>query len=115
MPSAPSTLAISCGSQITVVTPCGSTQRSNSNGVTSEDSICRCVSMNPATAKRPPPSITLAALVGPVRPDDAVGDDGDVGFGDRAGDRVQQPDVLDDEVGGHLARAGLDHPGQEFG
>ena len=37
MPSAPSTLAISCGSQIAVVTPCGSTQRSNSSGVTSED------------------------------------------------------------------------------
>ena len=37
MPSAPSTLAISCGSQITVVTPCGSTQRSNSSGVTSEE------------------------------------------------------------------------------
>ena len=59
MPSRPSTLAISCGSQIAVVTPCGSTQRSNSVGVTSEDSMCRWVSMKPGTAKRPVPSISL--------------------------------------------------------
>ena len=36
-PPAPSTLAISCGSQIAVVTPWASTQRSNSSGVISDD------------------------------------------------------------------------------
>ncbi len=58
MPSSPSTLAISCGSQIAVVTPWGSTQRSNSCGVTSEDSTWRWVSMKPGTANRPLPSIS---------------------------------------------------------
>ena len=39
MPVSPRTLAISCGSQMAVVTPCGRTQRSNSKGVISEDSM----------------------------------------------------------------------------
>ena len=55
-PSAPSTFAISCGSQMAVVTPWRSTQRSNSKGVTSEDSTCRWVSMKPGTATSPVPS-----------------------------------------------------------
>ncbi len=81
------TLAISCGSQIAVVTPCGSTQRSNSGGVTSEDSTCRCVSMKPGTAMRPRASMLAPALVFAIGADDAVAAHRDIGLDQRAGDR----------------------------
>ena len=61
IPGTPITLAISCGSQIAVVTPRGPTQRSNSCGVTSELSMCRCVSMKPGTRVSPVTSTTCAA------------------------------------------------------
>ena len=47
--------------------------------------------------------------------DDAVADDGDVGFGHRAGDDVEQADVLDDEIGRFEPAAGPDHAYQQFG
>ena len=56
-PSEPSTLAISCGSQTTAVVPCGSTARANSAGVSLDDSMCMCASMNPGTRWRPRPSM----------------------------------------------------------
>jgi hypothetical protein len=40
------------------------------------------------------------AVVIAIGADDAVADDGDVGVGDGAGDDVEQPDILDDDVGG---------------
>ena len=52
---------------------------------------------------------SLRALIGRVGADDAVGDDGDVGVGDGAGDDVEQADILDDQVGGLVAAAGCDH------
>ena len=61
MPSRPMTLAISCGSQMAVVTPRGVTQRSNSKGVTRLLSTCRCVSMKPGTSTSPVTSITRSA------------------------------------------------------
>ena len=78
MPSTPSTLAISCGSQIAVVTPCGSTQRSNSSGVISDDSTCRWVSMKPGTMILPETSISRVAAILGLRADDAVVADRDV-------------------------------------
>ena len=61
-PSRPSTLATSCGSVTTAVVPCGTTQRANSAGVSLDDSMCTCASMNPGTrywpraSTRSPPS-----------------------------------------------------------
>ena len=59
-PSSPSTLQISCGSQIAVVVPRGRTQRSNSNGETSVLSQWTWVSMKPGTAILSRPSITVS-------------------------------------------------------
>ena len=58
MPATPSTLAISCGSQIAVVVPRGSTPFSNSAGRTSELSMWTWVSMNPGATIRPLASIS---------------------------------------------------------
>ena len=98
MPSTPSTLAISCGSQIAVVTPCGSTQRSNSCGVTSEDFDMQ-MRVDEARHRDQAAPVDLArAPIAVVSADDAVAADGDVGLRHRAGDDVEQPDVLDDEI-----------------
>ena len=59
-PATPSTLQISWGSQIAVVVPRGTTQRSNSSGGTSVDSQWTWLSMKPGTATSPRPSISLA-------------------------------------------------------
>ncbi len=67
-PVTPSTLLISCGSQIAVVTPWRSTQRSNWSGVISDDSTCRWVSMKPGTITLPATSISRAPLYSPIVP-----------------------------------------------
>src|SRR5271166_1083275 len=64
----PSTLPISCGSQIAVVTPCRRTHRSNSSGVMSDDSTWQCVSMNPETTIFPRTSISRAPEYSPIVP-----------------------------------------------
>ena len=51
-------LARLMGVRTAVVTPRGVTQRSNSCGVTSELSTCRCVSMKPGTSTFPETSIS---------------------------------------------------------
>ena len=49
MPSVPMTFAISCGSVMTVVVPCGRTALANSLGLTSELSRWMCASMKPGS------------------------------------------------------------------
>ena len=56
-PSAPSTLASSCGSHTTVVVPRGTTTRANSAGSSLDDSTCTCASISPGTTGRPAASI----------------------------------------------------------
>lgn len=46
-PATPATFAISCGSAMMVVVPCGMMTFMNDDGITMEDSICTCASMNP--------------------------------------------------------------------
>ena len=58
MPASPNTFAISCGSQIAVVVPCGRTLRSNSAGVTRLLSTWTWASMKPGAAIRPRASIS---------------------------------------------------------
>ena len=99
MPSRPSTLAISCGSQIAVVTPCGRTQRSNS-GRSDQRGFDVEVRVDEARHRDEALAVDLAASgIGAVDADDPVAADGDVGRLDAAPDDVEQADVLDDEVG----------------
>ncbi|MGC4006623.1 MAG: hypothetical protein QM811_27275 [Pirellulales bacterium] len=46
-PSAPSTFAISCGSDTVATVPCGTAKRANSVGTSIELSICTCASTKP--------------------------------------------------------------------
>ena len=70
-PSRPSTLATSCGSVTTAVVPCGTTARANSVGVSFDDSMCTCASMNPGTmywpraSMRSPPSYSPSPAIRP--------------------------------------------------
>ena len=55
--------------------------------------------------------LTLAAVV-VVSPDDQIAADRDVGPGDRAGDDVEQPHILDDEIGFRATCALVDRVGE---
>ena len=48
--ASPATLAISCGSHMTALVPCGSTERANSEGVSMLDSRWMWLSMKPGAA-----------------------------------------------------------------
>ncbi len=61
MPSRPSTLAISCGSVMTVVVPRGTTARANSAGGTSELSMWTWASMKPGATNEPARSTSARA------------------------------------------------------
>ena len=56
-PAAPATLAISCGSATTVVTPCGTTAAANCGGRHRLLSMCTCASINPGATYAPFKSI----------------------------------------------------------
>jgi hypothetical protein len=56
MPSAPITLAISCGSVTTAVVPWAATTLANSGTASIDDSICTCPSMKPGQTNCPPRS-----------------------------------------------------------
>ena len=58
IPAVPATLAISCGSAITVVTPCCKTSLPNSAGVKRELSMCTCESISPGITRAPSRSKT---------------------------------------------------------
>ena len=60
MPSVPITLAISCGSVITVVVPCGRTALANSFGLTSELSRWICASTKPGSTSLPLMSTSIS-------------------------------------------------------
>ena len=105
-PSAPSTLAISCGSQTTAVVPRATTTRANSAGSSLEDSTCTCASIRPGTTKRPARVDPLAAVVAADAGDPAVGDR-DVAVEPLAREGREHARARDDEVGlGVAARDG---------
>jgi hypothetical protein len=54
------------------------------------------------------------APVSVVRSDNAVFDDGDIGFDQRAGDDVEQTHILDHNIRRFGARAGADHSDERF-
>ena len=53
IPSTPQVFAISCGSGITVVVPCGETAPARTRGVMKVLSTCICPSMKPGSSSRP--------------------------------------------------------------
>ena len=55
------------------------------------------------------------AVVARMGADDAVGDDGNVGLGDRAGDHIEQSHILDDKVRRLFSLSGHDHAGEGGG
>ena len=112
--SVPRTLAISCGSQIPVVTPCGRTQRSNSCGGISEDSTWKCVSMKPGTTILPAQIDLPAAAIRSEGADDPLAADRDVGIHQVAGDEVEEPRALQNEVGLRVALPLRDRAPQEI-
>ena len=84
MPASPATLAISCGSQMAVVTRGGDAKRSNSNGVTHELSICRCDVVDEAGDEDlAETSMTRCASLAGAGADDGLAADGDVPWADR--------------------------------
>ena len=114
-PGTPSTLAISWGSQIAVVTPWASTQRSNSSGVISELSTCRCVSMKPGDDDLAGNVDLDRAAIIAERADDAVADDRDVALAQFAADEIEDPPALQHQIGRRLAAPGGDRAGEKGG
>ena len=110
-PRTPSTLQISWGSQIAVVVPRGTTQRSNSSGGTRVDSQWTWLSMKPGTAMSPRAVDLGGAGIGLVGADDAVARDGDVAHRHLARGEVENADRLDDQVGRALAAGLVDDVG----
>ena len=107
-------MAISCGSQIAVVVPRGSTLRSNSAGVTRLLSTWTWVSMNPGTAIRPRPVDRAHAAIGVVGADDPVAADRDVARLEPAGRDIENARALDHQVG-RLAPERLIDPPAKLG
>ena len=116
MPSAPSTLAISCGSQIAVVTPRGENAAVEfMSGVTSEDSMCRCVSMKPGTIDSSGHVDLTPAGIGAERADDAVLADRDICLDQLARDEVEDAASPENDVGRFVPGALIDHAFQPAG
>ena len=108
----PSTLQISCGSQIAVVVPRGTTQRSNSSGGTKVDSQWTWLSMKPGTATSPSSVDFGGAGIGLVGADDAIARDRDVAHRHLAGGEVENTHRFDDQVGRGLAAGLVDDVGE---
>ena len=109
-PSGPSTLATSCGSVTTAVVPCGTTARANSAGMSLEDSMCTCASMNPGTRYWPLASTRVAAVVLAQAGDHAAGHR-HVGLEPLAREHREHPRTADDEVGRRVAARDGDQVG----
>ena len=93
MPSSPSTLAISCGSQIAVVTPWRSDAAIEFERRDQRRFDVKMRVDEAGHAEEPASVDAAAALVVRMRADDAVADDRDVGARHRAGDDVEQLDI----------------------
>ena len=111
-PGTPSTLQISCGSQIAVVVPRGTHAASNSSGGTRLDSQWTW-RVDEARHGDEPAAVDLGgALVGLVRADDAVAGDGDVTHRHVARGQVEDADRLDHQIGRRLAARLIDDVGE---
>ena len=91
---------------ITVVTPCGSTARANSAGVTRLLSMCTCASMRPGATNFPVRSALMPALVaGAQRHHMPVVND-DIGRVNFSADDIDQIGIAQYQVGFYVAASG---------
>ena len=91
---------------MTVVTPCGSTARANSGGVTRLLSICTCASMSPGVTYMPPRSTSRRPLITRAQSDHVPVMDDDVARVNLAADDVHQLPIAQDKIGGCIAASG---------
>ena len=106
MPSAPSTLPISCGSTTTLVVPCGTTARANSPAA-EHGALDVQVAVDQAGQHVRPGQVDLVRAAILADADDVALVDGDIGRVDLVGQDVDDPRVLQDEVRSLRPRAAM--------
>src|SRR3990172_6613759 len=111
MPLMPRTLAISCGSAMTVVVPWGTTARANSGTLTIALSMCTCPSISPGArgALQVVLPFSLVRAGGRADTGDAVLHQGHVGFDDLVVVEVDDVGIGQQQVGGLEPAGHLNH------